>query len=342
MEATAEAPRSNPVATPREQNTTTSRKLAIRLFYSLFGLALFAAALWFLWNELRQYPLEEIVTALRNLPVSRLLLALGLTGLDYFILTGFDFFGFRYIGKPMPYKQVGPGSFTAYAFSHTVGFSILSGGAVRYRWYSPLGISAGDVARIVLFCGVTYILGFLLAGGVALFRVPAELTANLHVPFVLVRLVGAAMLVVGTGYFVLAAKKRRPFRIHHWKYSSPGPALAAVQGILGVIDWILAASVLYVLLPAGHPLSYVDFLGLYCLAFVIGNASAIPGGLGVFETVLIATLGGHIHTPALVGSLIAFRAIYFLIPLMSASTLLISYEVVNQRRMLAEAMRRMN
>src|SRR5581483_3252339 len=98
------------------------------------GVFLFAAALWVLHHELRQYHYHEVMRNIEALPAVRLLLALVLTVLSYLLLTGYDLLSFRYIHHPLPYRKIAPASFVGYAFSHNIGLAILTGGSIRYRF----------------------------------------------------------------------------------------------------------------------------------------------------------------------------------------------------------------
>ena len=61
-------------------------------------------------------------------------------------------------------------------------------------------------------------------------------------------------------------------------------------------------------------------LGMYLLAQLAGLASQVPGGLGVFETVFLLLVGDIIPAEALLGSLLVYRMIYYLLPLVLSAT----------------------
>jgi uncharacterized membrane protein YbhN (UPF0104 family) len=101
--------------------------------------------------------------------------------------------------------------------------------------------------------------------------------------------------------------------------------------IISSLDWILAAAVLYALLPADPSISYAAYFGIYLLAQFAGVVSNIPGGLGVFETVLLLLLPPAVSSNALFTSLIAYRMVYYLLPLGVAILLLAGYEIRSRR-----------
>src|SRR5690348_2413404 len=96
-----------------------------------------------------------------GLPRSRVLAAIGLTGLNYALLTGYDLIGFAYIGRTVSRWRVAGVSFIAYAVSHNVGFALLSGVSVRYRFYARWGVTAEDLSRIMFSYSATFWLGLL-------------------------------------------------------------------------------------------------------------------------------------------------------------------------------------
>ena len=134
----------------------------------LVGVTLFALAAWILEHELRKFHYNDVMGHLSAIPRSGLLLALALTGASYLCLTGYDFLALREARVRLPYPRVGLASFVAYVFSHNLGLSFLGGTAVRYRMYTSWGVTPADLARVISFNAVTFWLGFLSVGGLAL------------------------------------------------------------------------------------------------------------------------------------------------------------------------------
>jgi phosphatidylglycerol lysyltransferase len=111
-----------------------------------------------------------------------------------------------------------------------------------------------------------------------------------------------------------------------------------VQLLVGSLDWILACSVLYVLLPEQSQLSFLQFLGIYLLAQVIALISHVPGGLGVFES-MILLLAPNLPADALLSSLLVYRGIYYLLPLALATALLGGKELQQNRSVISQTTR---
>ena len=297
----------------------------------VFGIVLFGAALAVLHHELRAYSYKEVIQSLRGLPHWRLALGLLLTAASYGVLTGYDALAFRYLKHDLRYPQIALASFVGYAFSHNVGASFLGGGAIRYRLYSSWGLSTSEIATIVAFNGITFWLGFLLLTGLALVLEPAAALPALALPRGAEPLVGAGCLAIVAAYIGWTALRRAPVRWRSFEIRVPPLGLTLIQLTLSTLDWALAGSVLFALLPSSPTLGFAGYLAAFLLAQVAGLASHLPGGLGVFETVIMVGLAPHLPGSAVLGSLVAYRVLYYLLPLVTAGILLGGHELSHRR-----------
>lgn len=87
---------------------------------------------------------------------------------------------------------------------------------------------------------------------------------------------------------------------------------------------------------AYQPTLSLVFAGVFAMAVVGGLVSQVPGGLGVFETLLLLALPG-IPTTQLLGALLAWRGLYYLAPLVVAALLLAADEALRHRERLSRA-----
>ncbi len=266
-----------------------------RTLSSLFGVGLFALALIVLYHELHAYHYHDIVRHAGEIPVARLFGAFGFVVLSYGGLTGYEVLALRSMQRILPYPQVALVSFVSYAFSHTVGLTVLSGAAVRYRLYATFGMSAVDIARVVAFCSLTFWLGFTMLSGLLFFLTVSPL--SLPWSFVSLRLLGAVLLLLPAGYLLGSLLYKKPLQWRGWDFFWPPLSIAASQIVVSMVEWSAAAGVLYVLLPAGIMLSYWQFLGIFLLAQMAGIMSMVPGGVGVFETMLLLWLSPWVAPP---------------------------------------------
>ena len=297
----------------------------------LFGLLFFGVALWVLHHELKVYHLEDILHHVEKLPFHRILLALLLTALSYLIMTGYDFLALQYIRRPLAYTRIALASFVGYAFSNNIGLSMVAGGSVRYRLYSSWGLSLVEITKVIGFCTMTLWLGFFLLGGVVFVFEPVMIPEALHVPLVSIQPIGGIFLIIVAAYLSLSLFRKRPFRLGGWEFTLPSSRLFVGQMAVAFLDWAIAGSVLYVLLPDSSKLSFFGFLGIFLLAQFAGLISQVPGGLGVFETVAIILLSPALPGSEVLGSLLAYRGIYYLLPLGMATILLGAQEMIQKK-----------
>lgn len=293
---------------------------------------LFTAALWVLYREVQQYHYQEVVQHITDLPRSPLWLALALTALSYFVLAGYDLLAFLDVHRPPPYRTIILTSFISYALSQNIGFAVLTAGSIRYRFYSVWGLSANEIAHVVAFNSLTFWFGFLTLGGFAFLREPFVLPAAFHISETSLRFLGTVFLLLVVLYVGAIRYQRTPFTFRGWEFRFPSPMVAILQILLSCIDWALAASVLYVLLPASSALSFPYFLGVFLLAQLAGLLSQVPGGLGVFETAMIMFLSPAVPAPVVLAALFTYRGLYYFLPFALAAILLGGYEVLQRKQ----------
>jgi phosphatidylglycerol lysyltransferase len=295
-----------------------------------------ALAFVLLEHELKAYAYRDLMRQVWTLPHSHLALALLLTVIAYAVLPGYDAIALAYVDHPLPLRRIAFGSFIAYALSHSLGFPLLSGGPVRYRFWSVWGLSTSEIAQAISFAGATFIIGMIAVAGFVFVLEPTSTIQLLRLPFSSLKPVGALCLVLVAGYLVLSATRHTNFRFFDWEFPVPSARLAAAQLLVAVVDWTAAGAVLYVLLPPGYHLSFLPVLGVFLLAQFAGILSHVPGGLGVFEAIVVLLLKPYLPAASIVGSLLAYRAIYYLLPLVVALAFLIAFEVQRKRDRVAE------
>jgi phosphatidylglycerol lysyltransferase len=309
-----------------------ARHVIPRWVPALVAAAVAALALGVLHRELRAYRLHDITARIAALPTGRVVLACALTILGFAVLAGYDALALRYLGRRLSPRRIAFASFVGYAFSQLLGYTLLTGGSIRYRLWSRWGLSAVEVARAVAFDIVTSWLGVVALGGVTLMLASRTASIGLDVRLDLRIAIGAMLIVIVLCYLAWNVA-RRPLVIRGWRVAPPGPALALAQLGLSSLDWLLAASVLFALLPATR-LPAAAFFEAYLLAQVAGIVSQLPGGIGVFESVLVLLLRPYIPAPDILGALIAYRAVYYLAPFAIASLALGTLEL--RRRTIRE------
>lgn len=295
----------------------------------VIGLVLFLVALEVLRVELHTVSWHELTADVARTPRSQLGLALILTAINYAALTGYDLLAFAYIGKTLPRARIALASFLAFAISNNVGFTMLSGASVRYRFYPRWGVTAEEFPRIVFSYSVTFWLGLFGLGGLSLVVSPLPSARELPA-HQLLEPMGWLLMLAPLVYLLATVVRRRPLRLLGFELPLPSPWIAAGQALISAIDWALAGAVLYVLLPASS-VSFLQFLGTFLVAILIGMASHVPGGVGVFEGLMVLLLKPYLTSGQLLPALVVYRAVYYLLPLTVALIGLVADEM-RQRR----------
>lgn len=297
------------------------------LAYGLLVLGLVLAT-YLLWNILSEYTWSDITTSVSEIPPYNLVMALAFTAASYVCLTGFDWCGVHYVDNDLSYPKIGLASFISLAIGQSVGLAGLSSGGLRYRYYAHWGMNTEDVAKIVLMSGITVAIGLLMLTGIVMIINPADGAEVLRLGEPAVIGIGALCILVVVGYLVLAKFARAPVRIRKWTFKMPKLRLALAQVFIGTLNFALVAAALRELMSAGGDVSYLKAATAYVLANVAIIVSHAPGGLGVLEATVRHVMGDQ----ASIGSLVAFRVIYFFIPLAIGIPLALVTEAIFRSR----------
>jgi uncharacterized membrane protein YbhN (UPF0104 family) len=287
-------------------------KRLIELVSPLIALVVLSAACWALYRELRNYHWHEFRESLHEIPSSRVALAVLLAVLDYSVMIGNDWIASRVLGRRIPLYRLAQGSVAGYTASHNLG-AAFGGTPVRYRFYSSWGVPPPEIAAWIALLTVSFAVAGATVGGVACLMHP---TAADRLPFAVLNLryLGAALLALPIGYLALCSAVRSPLRLRGWSVHLPSPRLAVLQLAVGSADLCCAAGILYVLLPPDTAIGYWEFLTVYLLAIVAAVSSHVPGGVGVFDLMMIRLLArGDPHD--LLAALLVYRAVFYLLPL---------------------------
>ena len=290
------------------------------------GVALLVGVAFWLHHLLGKYHWSDILARVQAISNTKLLRAAFFTCAGYSCLTLYDALAVRFAGARVPYPRVALISFMGYAIGHNVGFNSISGGAVRYRAYTALGLSAGQIATIIAFGTLTFFLGASVLLGVSLLTNAGMSGSVLHVHAWLALLAGGILLAGVAAYLWLVCTRHAPLKFRKIIIPVPKPRVAFAQIGISCVDMLCATSVLYVLLPREAAIGFFAFAGVYLIALAAGAVSNVPGGIGVFEFVLLLLMPS-VPTDRLLGALIAYRAIYYFAPFAIALVLLGAHEV---------------
>lgn len=332
------APRPSPDASrPHERALTTEPEPEVQSGWRawvapLAMVVLVAVALTVVHHELGNTGYGHLSAAVRAIPGNQLLAAGALTVLAYLLLCGYDLLALRYVGNPLAAGRTAFSSVLAYALSQTLGFPLVTGGAVRVRFWSMWGLSTSEIAGATAFVSATFTVGVAAVCGLALLLEPASLLTLLQLPSLVARAAGGVLLGGVLAYLWWSlARRGQPLTVWRYTMTVPSPQLAFSQVLLALLDWGVAGLVLFVLLPAGHTLTPLSFLGVFALAQFVGVVSHVPGGLGVFESIMMVALRDTATPADVLGALVAYRAVYYLVPFLLGLITLAGVEVSQHR-----------
>ncbi|MDZ4356656.1 MAG: lysylphosphatidylglycerol synthase domain-containing protein [Variovorax sp.] len=288
--------------------------------------AFFGGIAWLLLKQARTIDWAEVFTALRALPALTLLAAGALAAASFALYSTYDLLG-RHLTK----HRLGAGTvigvtFISYAFNLNFG-SLVGGVAFRYRLYSRLGLDNETITRVLGFSMLTNWLGYLVVAGAAFCFWPMALPPDWKIDGSGLRLLGAALLMVSLAYLALCAfSNGRVWHVRGHALRTPGLPMALLQLAMSCLNWSLMGGVIWVLLQG--EVGYPQVLAVLLVAAVAGVITHVPAGLGVLEAVFVALLAHEVPHARLLGALLAYRALYYLLPLAVA---LVAYLVTEMR-----------
>lgn len=309
----------------------STRWLRIKPWLIGAGLLLIGAMVFdALHKVLREVQYAQIVHAMQHTPTLHIGMALLCTMASYFALTGYDASSLRYVGATLKNSTIRLTSFIAYALGNTIGLGVLTGGTVRMRLYTAAGVEASQVAQAIAFNASAFGLGITTFGAAGLLWGAPQVAPLFHLSPWLLQLASAATLAGVAALIVLCMRRRSLMLFGRWELKLPEGWLAVRQLLISGADLIFAAATLWFLLPS-HGMhggvSLPTFAAFYAIAMALGVISHVPGGLGVFEAVILMAWGPHAPAGQIAGALVLYRIIYFLLPLLIAAALLAILEL---------------
>ncbi|HET9693051.1 MAG TPA: hypothetical protein VFP48_01610, partial [Steroidobacteraceae bacterium] len=303
---------------PRRSRLKTWLGLAVS-----FVLACLAA--WVLWRTFQRISFADVVAQMREVPSTTLALA-ALCSLGAFTtLALYEVGVVRYvkdcIGRAKPMLT----AFIAFPLGHAVGQAMLSGGALRYRMYTPAGFTATEVGATVLLANLPYALAFGLLFDLSLVLAASTLEPVFRVSSRWLFALGCVGLAKDAAYALTILLRKKPIKLGGWAVNLPTPAMTALQLLVGVLDVGLVSTVLFLLLPDSAGLGYLTFLAVYLASVLAGVLSHVPAGLGVLESVLLLLLP-QVPPDQLLAAVLLYRVIYEIVPVLVALALWSLYE----------------
>ncbi|SFO76497.1 phosphatidylglycerol lysyltransferase [Cohaesibacter marisflavi] len=293
----------------------------------LLALVLFVLGVYALYHLLKPVKAADVIAQVRMTPWWTLLSALLATAAGYVALIGYDWSALRSLGKKVPANAIAVGGFLGYSFGNTIGVSVISGGAVRYRVYSAFGLSLFEIASVSTFAALAFGFGITVIGLAALAIHPYALVNILPIAPDSLRVWAGVAAVAVVLLLLLMSLNGKSLRLGKFELSAPTPGVLFSQLAFTLIDTSMAALTLYVLLPGARP-DFLTFLPVFAAASMAGVLSHVPGGVGVFEIIIIAALPKGVPLDQIAAALLLYRLIYYLIPF----ALALAFVAINEAR----------
>lgn len=259
---------------------------------------------------------SEVWQGLQTLPPARLAATAALSLVSYGLYASFDLVGRHLTGHTLSTPRTMGIAAISYAFGLNFG-AWIGGIGLRLRLYTRCGLSASTVTRIVAHSVVTNWLGYLWVAGAVLLWAPPTLPQAWILPDIGLRAIGLAMVAAALAYLALCGySRKRQLTWRGYVLILARGRLAALQAVAGGVNWLLIGTIVWSLL--GGRIDYPTVLGAMLLAAVAGVVTHVPANLGVMEAVVVATLGDRLPVPELLAAMLAYRATYYLLPLLLA------------------------
>lgn len=294
--------------------------------WPLVGLIAVIFSIWLLYHQLRDISMEDVLFSLHAIAVSHWILAFCCTVLAFTALTGYDWMALRHLHRRLPLPFVFACSFTTYSLAHNIGASVLSGAIVRYRAYSSKGLDGIEVGVLIAFCSITFSLACIFLGGLSLLLNP-QLPSYFIDDFPIWGgyTVGLCLLAIITLYVFGSLRRLKPLQIRSFKVEYPRPPIVLAQLLIGPLEVLAAAGIIYFALPAESNPGYLIVLGIFVASFSAAMLSHAPGGLGVLEVLFFLALP-DVEPADLLAALLVFRFLYLLIPFAISLVFVLMFE----------------
>ncbi|MDO9405280.1 MAG: lysylphosphatidylglycerol synthase domain-containing protein [Polaromonas sp.] len=296
----------------------------------ILTLVFFGLVAWLLVSQARAIEWHEVFTALKAYPATALFGAVGLAAASYLLYSCFDLLGRHYTGHTLPRRTVMLVTAISYAFNLNLG-SWVGGVAFRYRLYSQLGLAIGTITRVMSLSMLANWMGYVLLAGATFTFAPPTLPDNWDISASGLRWIGLVLLVVALAYLGLCAfSRRRIFMVRGHELELPSISLALIQLGMGAANWLLMSGIIFVLLR--HQVEFAAVVSVLLLAAIAGVITHIPGNIGVLEAVFVALLGHLLPPTELLAALVAYRCLYYILPLVLGGLAYLAFEIRMKRQ----------
>ena len=277
-------------------------------------MAVTCAAGYVLFSRLQSVDLDDVWQCLSAIAPSTLLVSLLLCCLAFVVVGGYEILAVRLVDGRSTAGYAFATGFMASAIGHCTGAAILGGGLLRLRRLLPLGWSSQQVGALAVLVAMPFVLGVGWLLDVSLILGSEQAARALHMTPAAVSTLGWVGLAKDVGWLIVVAVRERPLVVGKWRLQLPPLGHSLIQVIVGLIETLLVAAILYLFLEPSLDIGLPAFVAIYVLAIVVSVISHVPAGLGVLEATLLLMLP-EVPTAQLLAAVLAYRVVFELLPL---------------------------
>lgn len=277
-----------------------------------------AIAFWVLEKMSQDINFSDVIADAKNYSVWLLIASFVAMVVSYLSFSLYDVLILPSVTKvrlPVHIQLMTAGS--SMAVSNMLGFTWITGAAVRYRVYSAFGIDLTAVAKLIGISWVAFTGGLWAILGLLMVINPNGMSKLIPISSSVESWIGFAMLAALAGFFWWTRRGPRSVRLGPLSMEVLGAKDSLKLTAVSMIDVVAMAATLYFLMPPDLSQNFFYFFIVFAAALWLGIVSHSPGGLGVFEATLIAGLGAVGRSDAL-AAIAIYRVIYTVLPFVIA------------------------
>lgn len=294
----------------------------------VLALAIATACIWAIAGALKGQTVESLAAAFAAVPAATLLVAVVLVAINFSLMGIMETLALRDAGVRLTPGRTVLSAFVGNALSIAAGLGPISGAGVRAGLFRSWGVPARAAAVTAVSVTLISLSGGATLAAIGLILQPDAIAAAYGVPHTILRGCGVALIVVFACVMVLAGRKRTAFKLWGVELSAPSAGGVLVRLVLGAVDWMISANILYVFLSFAQNWAPLSFVTTFATSHFAGMAAGAPAGLGVFDALMLHAGAIEANPAQLAAALFLYRLVGYAMPALLA---LIPYLALSQR-----------
>lgn len=290
--------------------------------------AMLCVAAWVLSDRLSAIRFADIGAQLRSLPPGVVLAGVACAAGCYLLVGLYEGVAVRIATGRRMILQPLRTALISNPIGRAIGVAMVSSGALRYRMYASVGMTPRQIGAVIVLAAFPYLVSVGWLIDLSLLFNPEQASRALQLPGVVILALAVLGLVKDVGWLLFVAKRRRPITIRGESFRVPTTRETLVQLAFGLTQICLMTAILYLFMPPELDMSWPAFVAIYCIAFVAGQISNVPAGIGVLEAALLLMLP-QVPPAKLLGAVLAYRAVFEVLPLLVGIVLLLWFEFLH-------------